>query len=202
MPKVSEEYLEARRNEILAAATACFSRDGFHRTSMQAICREAGLSPGAVYRYFQGKDEIIEAMTEEGRRRNESMIAAAMARQDPEQTLEQLAEDFFAIFNAPDADTNIRVNIQLWAEALRNPRIMQLLQRRMSGVKGAFTEIILQAQSTGSVSADLDAEAVARMMIALFQGLMLQKGLDPDVDVHKYLQAMKAMDLSGQVSAT
>ncbi|MFD0775947.1 helix-turn-helix domain-containing protein, partial [Streptomonospora algeriensis] len=63
MPKVSADYLAARREHILSAAAARFSRDGFHRTSMQDIIDEAGLSAGAVYRYFRGKDEIIAAIS-------------------------------------------------------------------------------------------------------------------------------------------
>ena len=54
MPKVTEAHLEARRQQILDAASACFSRQGFHQTTMQGICREVDLSPGAVYRYFAG----------------------------------------------------------------------------------------------------------------------------------------------------
>ena len=61
MPKVTEAHMEARRRQILEAASACFSRQGFHQTSMQDICREAGLSPGAVYRYYSTKEDIIAA---------------------------------------------------------------------------------------------------------------------------------------------
>jgi AcrR family transcriptional regulator len=59
MPKVLPEYLELRRQQILDAAAACFSRRGFHQTTMHDICGEAELSPGAVYRYFSSKEEII-----------------------------------------------------------------------------------------------------------------------------------------------
>src|SRR5262249_43088830 len=62
MPKVTEEHLQARRRQILSAALRCFARQGFHRTTMQDIFREAYLSPGAVYTYFSGKDELIGAI--------------------------------------------------------------------------------------------------------------------------------------------
>ncbi|HEY9407971.1 MAG TPA: helix-turn-helix domain-containing protein, partial [Jiangellaceae bacterium] len=52
MPRVSEAHLAARRDQILQAAWTCFARDGFHATSMQDVFAEAGLSAGAVYRYF------------------------------------------------------------------------------------------------------------------------------------------------------
>src|SRR5215469_137769 len=62
MPKVTEEHVQARRRQILSAALRCFARQGFHRTTMQDIFREADLSPGAVYSYFTGKDELIAAI--------------------------------------------------------------------------------------------------------------------------------------------
>ena len=55
MPRVSREYLDRRRDEIAAAALRCFAREGFHRTTMQDIVAESGLSPGALYRYFAAK---------------------------------------------------------------------------------------------------------------------------------------------------
>ena len=68
MPKVTQQYRDARRDQILGAARRCFLRDGFHSTSMQDLFAEAGLSAGAVYRYFASKDEVIVAIAEENMR--------------------------------------------------------------------------------------------------------------------------------------
>ncbi|WP_369028857.1 TetR/AcrR family transcriptional regulator, partial [Nocardia farcinica] len=62
MPRVSEEHLERRRQQILVAAQRCFSRKGFYNTSMQDVFAESGLSAGAVYRYFKSKDELVAAL--------------------------------------------------------------------------------------------------------------------------------------------
>ena len=62
-PKVSEAYIETRRNEILEAAFKCFSEKGFHNTTMQDIYKTANLSPGAVYNYFSSKEDIVIAAT-------------------------------------------------------------------------------------------------------------------------------------------
>src|SRR3989304_6177982 len=56
MPKVTEAHLEARRSQILDAAWTCFARKGYHQATMQDICQESGLSPGAIYRYFESKE--------------------------------------------------------------------------------------------------------------------------------------------------
>lgn len=67
MPKVTAAYFDARRQEILTAARALFADKGFVRTSMSDIAAAAGLSAGAVYRYFPSRSHLVLAMCgEEG----------------------------------------------------------------------------------------------------------------------------------------
>src|SRR5215467_2597770 len=61
MPRITEERREARREQILDAARACVLEHGLEAVSMEMIIARSGLSTGAVYRYFKGKDEIIAA---------------------------------------------------------------------------------------------------------------------------------------------
>src|SRR5918997_1478939 len=95
MPKVQPEYLETRRQQILDAAAACFSRRGFHQTTMQDICAEADLSPGAVYRYFRSKEEIIQAMCLRGHEEDAETIREAMARGSTQEVMDELVRIFF-----------------------------------------------------------------------------------------------------------
>ena len=81
MPKVSQQYRDARRDQILSAARRCFLRDGFHATSMQDLFAEAGLSSGAVYRYFASKDDVIIAIAEENMRDVVEMIHGVATQQ-------------------------------------------------------------------------------------------------------------------------
>jgi AcrR family transcriptional regulator len=77
MPKVSAEHRAARRRQILDAAARCFARDGFHRTSMQDIVGESGISAGLVYRYFAGKDDMITAIVTEWHDQRQAILTAA-----------------------------------------------------------------------------------------------------------------------------
>ena len=53
---------------------ACFAREGFHATSMQKICAEAGMSPGAFYRYFRSKEELIAAIVADERSARQHLL--------------------------------------------------------------------------------------------------------------------------------
>jgi len=55
---------QARRNDVLEAATGCFLRAGFAGTSLGAIARSASMSKATLYRYFSSKEEIFMACAE------------------------------------------------------------------------------------------------------------------------------------------
>ena len=80
MPKVSAAHVETRKLQILEAACICFGQNGFHRSTMQEICKTAGLSPGALYSYFSGKDELIRAILEASMARNAAIFEQLVAK--------------------------------------------------------------------------------------------------------------------------
>ena len=83
VPRVSEAHLAARRQQILDAARTCFLRNGFHQTSMQDVISEAGLSVGAVYRYFPSKNDLITALAEQVIDADRRPASTSSSRQDP-----------------------------------------------------------------------------------------------------------------------
>lgn len=59
MSKPDDLLVTCRSKLIISAASQCFSRTGFHGTSMADISQECGLSAGQIYRYFSGKELIV-----------------------------------------------------------------------------------------------------------------------------------------------
>jgi TetR/AcrR family transcriptional regulator, transcriptional repressor of aconitase len=174
MPKVSQEYLEARRGEILEAAIACFAREGFHRTTMAEIVKESESSPGAIYNYFDSKEEIIEAIAEERREVESALIAEAVREGTVVDALRRLRDAFFGDLKTPKERLRRRLSIQLWAEAQRNPRILRLVRESFEGPLKVLSGILSEAQRRGEISGKVDAEATARFLIGAFYGLVLQ----------------------------
>src|SRR3954465_13459455 len=76
MRRANVQLAADRRSEILSAAQTCFPRSGFHQTSMQEICAEAGMSPGSLYRYFRSKEDIIAGIAERDRAQTARDFAA------------------------------------------------------------------------------------------------------------------------------
>jgi len=175
------------------AGSHCFSQDGFHKTAMHDICRESALSAGAIYRYFPSKEEIIAAMAEQSLQRSIALVREIKEHGDTRQVLDELVDTFFGPLDCPDCEQDVRCDIELWSEALREPRILEVERRGMDAFRDLFAEIIGRAQELGEINPKLDAVAVARVMISFHQGLVVQKAMDPSTDVKEYVRAMKAM---------
>jgi AcrR family transcriptional regulator len=193
VPKVDQEHLDARRRQIVDAAIVCFARDGFHRASMQDVCREARLSPGAVYRYFSGKDEIVEAIADERHAREAGFIEHAEESGGGIEALRALGRDFFSSLADPDERQRRRLGVQVWAEALRNPAIHRLVMRGTERQIEEVSKLVRAAQERGELAEGLDPNGVARAMTALFQGFVLQQAWDESADIATYLETIEAM---------
>ena len=193
MPKVSQAHLDARRTQIVDAAIACFARDGFHRATMQDICREAQLSPGALYHYFSGKDEIVEAIAAERHYRESGFMELAEAAGGGVAGLRALGRAFFRSLADPDERQRRRLGVQVWAEAIRNPAIHDIIMPGIDRPREAIAALVRESQERGELSGELDADSFARAMIALFQGFVLQQAWDERVDVEAYVATLEAI---------
>jgi AcrR family transcriptional regulator len=150
MPRVSEAHLERRRAQILDAALRCFAREGFHRTTMQDIVRESGLSPGAIYGYFAGKDAIVDAIGADRHALEIALIAAARPDGDLRDGLRRLSREFFALLRDPGERLRRRVALQVWAEALRNPRLMRQVRGGVDRPRAMLADLLRRAQARGA----------------------------------------------------
>jgi AcrR family transcriptional regulator len=175
MPKVSQEHLDARRQQILDAAAECFASKGFHRTTMQDIVTESGLSAGAIYRYFTGKDQIIQAIADERHAEEWRSIREAADPKFAVKTFHQLARRFFEPLADAAEKRRRRIGIEMWAEALHSPSILETTREGIDGPLRLFTQVIAAAQERGEFEPHVDPEALGRAMIALFHGFVLQQ---------------------------
>jgi len=187
LPKVSKEYLTSRREEILDAALVCFSRDGFHRTTMRDIVSESGLSPGAIYNYFKSKEEIVEAIASQRQTKEKRLVRDAIEAGPPSNSLLRIRDAFLDELNSPKERLRRRVSVQLWAEAQRDPNIRKLVRRSFEEPRKLIFEVLSAAQKEGALATSIDLDALASFLIAAFHGLVLQREWDDrfSPDSHK-----------------
>jgi AcrR family transcriptional regulator len=177
MPKVTQQHRDARRDKILQAARHCFLHNGFHATSMQDLFAEAGLSSGAVYRYFASKDEVIAAIAEENIRDAVAMIHTA-ATQQPGRSLGDVLADVFELAETKQAqDGHGALALLAWSEALRNPSLAEQFNHLLPQMRADLAEAVREHQSSGDLPRDVAADAIAAVLLAIVPGYILQLAL-------------------------
>jgi AcrR family transcriptional regulator len=180
VPKVSEAYLENRRNQILEAAWVCFGRSGYHDTTMQDICKESGLSYGALYRYFDSKEAILRATSERAQTEIINRMTDMQAQASPHEALHSLGAEIFLSVNDPECDAATKVNLETLPEVLRRPDLVEAMRAEprlwIAGLSSAFHE----AQVSGHLSGVIDAEALSVLLVCAYEGLRIHHLVDPD----------------------
>ncbi|XVU24822.1 TetR/AcrR family transcriptional regulator [Actinoplanes sp. CA-054009] len=191
MPRVSEEHLNARRQQILEAARTCFVTKGLHNTSMQDLIKEAGLSVGAVYRYFKSKDEIIAAIAETITGDILQQINATAGRRL------SLADSLEAILEVIEVQLapggHLPIAFQVWAEASIDPAIAAIAHDRYTTLRQAFQALIENAVESGELPANTDVEAVTSAYYSLVPGYALQRMLTGGPDRKTYLRGVREL---------
>ncbi|MEH3117319.1 MAG: TetR/AcrR family transcriptional regulator [Methylorubrum populi] len=182
----------ARREHILDAAEACFVRNGFHRTTMQDLAREASMSPGNIYRYFDSKEAVVLGLAERDRERGAVLVEAMERAGDRRGALMGVLACFF---NDITREAAI-LRLDLWAEATRNPAIGTLVA---FGDDEGRTWLIEMFDAIKS-SPDCDSAALFDAVAPLMKGIILSRALIPDYDAGPavtQLQALIDAGLSG-----
>lgn len=195
MPRVTQAHLDARRRQILAAAARCFARRGFHDATMQEIADEAGLSAGALYRYFDGKAGLIEALAAWGREEKRDVLDSLTPGGGPE-PVARLVETLLGRLSLEDAEDAARLDVRLWGEALGQPRLRAVVEGELEALIDPLAGYLREEAEAGRLRAGADPEAVARAVIALLMGLELQRAFDSRLDTARLSNAIGSM-LSG-----
>lgn len=155
---------------------AAFSRDGFHGASMQKICAEAGMSPGALYRYFPSKESIIAAIVEDERAERLRLFDSLAAAPS---IIDGLTEAMAVLLKEPTLPTG-KLGPEIMAEAIRNAKLREAIEPCETESHVLMTSALQQAVAQGEIDPDLPLEDVHILLQIIGDGLMLNHQLHPE----------------------
>ena len=173
VPKISPAQEQQRREQILAAATVCFARQGYHATSMDDVVRQSGLSVGAIYTYFPSKEELFLALSDRRAEQTLSYLNELFRRPGPTPDKSRAAVDYFFRLLSDELLPLARVTVEFLAEAAKSERIQQRQQQRCESIRQFLHWLLADAQARGEVRNDVDIDASVELMIALNDGILL-----------------------------
>ncbi|MGP9818627.1 TetR/AcrR family transcriptional regulator [Salinarimonas sp. NSM] len=174
---VDERARAERRAHILAAARRRFLSSGFHGASTADISREAGVSVANLYQYFASKEELVLAMVEEDLQSDLAFFADLFRGAD---FLACVEAALAALAHAGRERRELGLRAEIFAEALRNPRVHEALATSQERLVAALSERVSAAQARGEIAlADgMTARDVGILLFALADGIYSAGGLD------------------------
>jgi len=189
MPKLKPATQRARREHILDAAEMCFARTGFHRTTMQDICKEAGISPGALYVYFSSKEDLIAGLAERDRSDFAERFAEVSSAPDFMHALSELGTHYFD--EEPAHKRTMCIEIGL--ESIRNPRVGEIYRAVDRYVEDSFEKLFAKLAAEGRIAPDLDIPTVTKLFSMIGDGLFMRRAVDPNFDTKILVPAVMTL---------
>lgn len=186
MPKLKPDTQKARRDNILDAAELCFARSGFHATTMQHICAEAGVSAGAVYVYFKSKEDLIAGIAERDRNKLAEQMKGLAQAPDLIAALGVLGEHY-----AVEEPRHKRLLcIEIGCEATRNDEVGRIFRSVDDFCRRSFEELLSKAKDQGRIDPAVGTAQLAQLIAVIGDGLFWRRAVDPGFDAKALMPAI------------
>ena len=186
--KLSDQQIGEKKDEILLAAQVCFVRKGFHTTTMQDICSEAKMSAGNIYRYFEGKEAIIEAFAAEELKWMTSAIQDLPSSQN---LVEAIIDTIYWTASTLIHDSKAEMMAELFAEAGRNPRINAIYVKFSKHLLNEICNALKIIEERDAIHPVVDRTTIAQFVVALVDGFVMHSIINPDFELANMRPAIK-----------
>jgi AcrR family transcriptional regulator len=176
MPRIRPETRVERRQLLIEAAWRCAAVRGFRDLTVDDVCAEAGVSKGAFYGYFTQKRDVLLALLED----DAAALDGELERitRSNASSVERVRRFARVMLARGEDPARVQVRADLWAELLTDAgvrgQLAEATQRRRELVRSWIEDGV----SSGELVA-IPANALASILLALTDGLMLHGALDP-----------------------
>ena len=162
---------EERRASIIKVAKRLFAHNGFHGVSIDEIVKEVGVSPAILYRHFESKDELYEAVLQEFSATRESYVEAVVADDNGfEQVLRGMTTVFVAsIMNHPDM-----LKMEMHSQLEGSEASQEFFLNRWKSFTDYIEFNLNELQSQNKIK-PINAKATALIYQGIIREVLLQK---------------------------
>jgi AcrR family transcriptional regulator len=191
VPRLAAETKVERRQQLIDAAWRCVAARPFASLTVDDICAEAGVSKGAFYVYFDQKQDLLLALLGD---EAEQMIDVMRGLEDAHvSSVERLRRFARAMLRRGEEPARVQIRADLWAEMSVSTDVRREWTAVMRERRAALRVWVEESVASNELQA-IPANALAAILLALGDGLLLHAGLDPMgfrwTNVGKALDAM------------
>jgi TetR/AcrR family transcriptional regulator, repressor for uid operon len=182
-PKVTSQYKLDIRERIVRSAIDCFSRYGFDKSRMDDIAQTTNISKGTVYLYFKSKEDLFYAICENNLKVLKEQLSQLFAT--TKENLLSDAEQFYDNLNKLERSGSEKVFFEIVAESSRNPKLQRILYEQRTKIFNVVKEYLDLQVQRGFFRKDVDTDAIASGLVALYDGLAVSKFLGISENLNK-----------------
>ncbi len=168
----------ARREEILSAAAQCFSRNGFHATSISKISAAAGMSAGHIYHFFPNKEAIVIGIVE----RWVLEWSHLLERFESDDINAEFTTRILAALDKRTRPEFVSIWHEVLAETAHNPNVSLYVREIDKATRERVMELIAAVRKARGVKTSTPLDVLADLALALFEGLSNRVILHPELD--------------------
>ena len=192
-PKVTSQYKLDIRERIVRSAIDCFSKYGFDKSRMDDIAQTANISKGTMYLYFKSKEDLFYAICENNLQVLKEQLSQLFAT--TKENLLSDAEQLYDNLNKLESSGSEKVFFEIVAESSRNPKLQRILYEQRTKIFDVVKDYLdLQVQK-GFFRKDVETEAIASGLVALYDGLVVSKflGIGENLNKKAWIGTVKAI---------
>lgn len=171
---------QTSREKILQSAVQLFLGEGYEATSVNDICKHAGVSKGSFYHYFETKQVLFLSLMENWSGRVMQSVLGEPITEDSnaKDVLIQMPYQFNMAFTA--VPKGFPILVDFWRQAMAEPAIWKTAVEPYRYFTGFFMRFIETGQLDGSIRKDINSETLARLLVAIAMGYLLESAFDSD----------------------
>lgn len=190
-PRVTDQYKTEVKEKIVQAAITTFSKYGYDKTRMDDIAKSAKLGKGTLYLYFKSKEELFYAISENSIKELKEQLSKLFSKKED---LVHDAEKFYDQYRNLIHDSE-KVSFEMIAESSRNPKLRKALYEQRMKVYGIVIDYLRRQIEKGFFRKDMDVNAIASGLVALYDGLTISKllGISEHYNKKTWTQTIRAI---------
>lgn len=190
-PRVTDQYKTEVKEKIVQAAITTFSKYGYDKTRMDDIAKSANLGKGTLYLYFKSKEELFYAISENSIKELKEQLSKLFSKKED---LVHDAEKFYDQYRNLIHDSE-KVSFEMIAESSRNPKLRKALYEQRMKVYDIVIDYLRRQIEKGFFRKDMDVNAIASGLVALYDGLTISKllGISEHYNKKTWTQTIRAI---------
>lgn len=181
-----------KRARVIDAATKEFAKKGYHDASVGSIAAKAGISVGAIYKYFENKQDLFLTIIDESIVRIENLLLGlAKTDEDVMIKVEKILREIISV----SREDGVLINLYNSMTSINDKKLASQFAREMEQITAEiYTRAIIEGQANGEIRKDIDPKVAAFLIDDLFMSLQFSFANDYYIQRFKIYCGENAID--------